>query len=190
MKKGFIAILGIFIFILNLTEAASAQQQTPRRKKKKAGKERTIYEIDTLIKPIPLYRQKFHDDVAKSLRGADAGDGVRDNYIWFGDDTLASQILTNAILRDAGHIDTMIENLPYPTLEVEKKAKLNFLRALNKLLTRYNRDTKVDPYFYRKLVTNQRDMIIASHQGKIKEFARENANVYTLANIDLLQDFP
>jgi cell division protein FtsL len=185
MKKSLITILGILSIILLCTDSSSAQ-----RRKKKAVKEKTIYEIDTLVSPIPLQRQKLHDDIRKAWRGADASDGAVDNYIWYGDDTLFSQILTQAMLRDVQHLDTMIENLPFTDKSVEQQTKIRYLKALHNMVLRYNRDPKPDPYFYRRLVNNEREMIIARHENKLQEFAKNNANIYTLNNIELLEGFP
>lgn len=185
MRKFLIASLGLACVFLLCTDTASAQ-----RRKKKAIKEKSIYEIDTLIQPIPLQRQKLHDDIRKAWRGADASDGTVDNYIWYGDDTLFSQILTQAMLRDVQHLDTMIENLPFTDKQKEQQTKLFYLRALNNLIRRFNKDSKPDPYFYRKLVNNEREMIIARHENKLQEFARNNANIYSLTNIELLDGFP
>src|SRR6476469_4599762 len=84
------------------------------RKKKEKPKVKTIYEIDTLIHPIPLQRRLFHDNYVRELRRADASDGKVDGYIWYGDDTTASAVITTAMLSTARHLDTMIENLPFP----------------------------------------------------------------------------
>ena len=80
--------------------------QAEKKKKVKAQAVVSIYDIDTLIAPIPRQRVLFHDYVAKELKRADYSDGARDHFIWIGDDTLASTVLTQAILHDAAHLDT------------------------------------------------------------------------------------
>lgn len=181
MKKGFTVTVLFLLAALFTTDNASAQ----RRKKKDRPK--TIYEIDTLIAPIPLQRQKLHSDIAKALRGADATDGAVDKVIYMGDDTLATQVITQAILKEAAHLDVMIENLPFTDKQTEQQTKLRYLRAVSNMLNRFNRDTKVDPFFYRKLVLNERDMIIARHENRLLEFVKANANIYTLNNAELLE---
>jgi hypothetical protein len=182
MKKGFPAAIGLLSVLLLLPDTSSAQ-----RSKKNADRPQTIYEVDTLIAPIPLQRQKFHGDIAKALRGADATDGAVDKVIYMGDDTLATQVITQAILKDAAHLNTMIENLPFTDKQTEQQTKIRYLRAVANMLNRFNHDTKIDAFFYRKLVINQRDMIIARHENRLLDFVKENANVYTLNNAELLE---
>ncbi len=181
MKKGFYAAVSFLVMLLLLSDTSYAQ----RRKKKDHPK--TIYEIDTLTNPIPLQRQKFHGDIAKALRGADATDGAVDKVIYMGDDSLATRIITQAILHDAAHLDTMIENLPFTDKQTEQQNKLRYLRAVINMLNRFNRDTKVDPFFYRKLVINERELIIARHENKLVDYVKSNANIYTLNNAELLE---
>src|SRR5436190_18200008 len=84
------------------------------KKDKEKPKQKTIYEIDSHVQPVPRNRQLFHDHFAKAIRGADASDGKVDGYIWYGDDSVASAAITQAMLHSAKHLDTMIENLPFP----------------------------------------------------------------------------
>ncbi len=181
MKRGLTLALTLIAALLLYPDTASAQR------KKKKDRPKTIYEIDTLIAPIPLQRQKFHNDITKALRGADATDGSVDKVIYMGDDTLATQVITQAILKDVAHLDTMIENLPFTDKQTEQQTKLRYLRAVANLLYRFNHDTKVDPFYYRKLVINERELIIARHEARLLDFAKANANIYTLANADLLE---
>ena len=180
------ALLPFFSGLLLLLAFSAAAD----RRKKAPPKVISIYDIDTLKAPIPLRRQKVHDDIAKQLNGADATDGSRDHFIWVGDDTLSSNVLTQAILHDAAHLDTMIENLPFTDVQTEHQTKLRYLKAVYNLLVRFNHDTKADPYFYKKLVANERALIIARHENKVLEFAQANANIYTLNNAELLEGYP
>ena len=186
MDKRLLTLIGLLSILMLFPDGVNAQ----RRKKKAVNKPKTIYEIDTLINTIPLGRRKLHDDIAKALRGADASDGAVDKFIWFGDDTLGSQVLTQAILVEAAHLDTMIENLPFTDKQTENQTKLGYLRAVNSFFQRYNRDTKVDPYAYRKLVANERELIIAKYENRLLDYVKANANIYTLANSDLLDGTP
>jgi hypothetical protein len=163
-------------------------QADKRKKGKEKPKPRTIYEIDSLVRPIPLQRKLFHDNYLKELRRADASDGKVDGYIWYGDDTLASAAITSAMLVTAHHLDTMIENLPFPAdnPQAERNAKTGYLRAVTEMAHRFNADSRYDPYFYRKVVNNMRDMIIAKHENRLSEFVHANANVVTLTNAQLL----
>ena len=161
-----------------------------RRRKKDKSKPKTIYEIDTLKAPIPRSRQSLHVAYNKALRGADASDGRVDGYIWHGDDTLASAALTEAFVETARHLDTMIENLPFKDLQVENQTKSLYLRAVTNMVIGFNRDINPDPYFYRKVVFNMRDMIIARHEARLPAFVYGNANAQTLFNVEILADQP
>lgn len=175
------------LLIAALLMVADASHAESRKKK---GHAKTIYEIDTLISPVPLQRQKFHNDITKALRGADATDGSVDKMIYMGDDSLATQVITKAILVDAAQLEIMIENLPFADRQTEHQTKLRYLRSLANLLSRFNRDTKIDPFYYRKLVINERELIIARHEDRLMAYVKANANIYTLANAELLSDNP
>lgn len=158
------------------------------KKRKEKPKVKTVYEIDTLLHPIPLQRKLFHDNFNRELRRADVSDGKVDGFIWYGDDTSASVAITTAMLVTARHLDTMIENLPFPAdnPQLERNAKTGYLRAVTDMVRRFNSDSRYDPYFYRKVVNNMHDMIIAKHEGRLEQFVHANANAVTLANSDML----
>jgi hypothetical protein len=160
------------------------------RKKKEKPKPKTIYEIDTLVQPVPRQRQLFHDYFAKAIRGADASDGKVDGFIWYGEDTVASQILTQAMLQTSRHLDTMIENLPFADKQEENQTKIRYLRAVTNIVKKLNNDINADPYFKRRVVNNLHDMIIARHERRLDKYVHENPNVYTLYNAELLDDYP
>ncbi len=158
------------------------------RKKKQAvvPKPKTIYEIDTLVSPIPRNRELWHDKFNRALQAADAKDGKVDNFIRVKDDTLGSQVITQALMVQARHLDTMVENLPIVDRQEENQTKIGYLRNLENMVNRYNRDPKADPYFYRRVVNNMQEMIIAKHEKRLDEFVHNNANFYTLSNIEML----
>lgn len=160
------------------------------RKKKEKPKPKTIYEIDTLVQPVPRQRQLFHDYFHKAIRGADAADGKVDGFIWYGDDTIASNVLTQAMLHTARHLDTMMENLPFLDKQEENQTKIRYLRAVTNMVKKLNNDYKLDPYYKRHVVNNMHDMIIARHEKRLEKFVHDNANVYTLFNAELLEDYP
>ncbi len=180
---------GILLAIAALLLAAPAFADK-HKKQKEVPKPKSIYEIDSLINPIPRQRQLWHDYFHKALRGADATDGKVDGFIWYGDDSLASHTITQALLHKAAHLDTMIENLPVTNVERDNQEKIRYLRAVTNMVNAYNHDTKADPYFYRKVVNNMYDLIIARHEGKLDSFVRANENEYMLANVELLDGHP
>ncbi len=178
------------IFLILIALLLSIPADAERRKKAKQEKPKSIYEIDTLISPVPRNRQMFHDNFMKAIRGADATDGKVDNYIWIGDDTLASKTITNAMLHTVVHLDTMIENLPFADQQTGHQTKIGYLRSVTDMVNRFKKDRGADPFFWRKVVNNMRELIIARHENRVEEYARANANIYTLDNIEMLEAYP
>lgn len=186
MKKTFFLLLGSLIMLAVLwPDQADAQ----RRKRKKAVSEMSIYDIDTLINPIPLQRRMWHDRIDKAQRAADATDGKVDGYIYFAEDTVSANLLTQAILKDVDQIQIMIENVPYEENGSfsEGQQKIRYLSDLNEMMRKFNADTRMDPVFWRRTVNNFRQMLIARHSGNLPDFVRSNANIYSLTNAQLLE---
>lgn len=175
-------LAAVVLFCSQLTFAYKGDNGKEDRKKKTVS----IYEIDTLINPVPLQRSLFFDKVKKQQRRADAFDGKMDDYINYNDDSVNSRTLTNSLLRDVSRIQIMIENLPIADKFAENQTKLGYHRSLEQVLIRFNDDNKVEPLFYRRLVNNFRDMVIAKYEGKLTDFVRANVNVYTMGNSQML----
>lgn len=173
-----------FALAIGVSLPASAQ----RNKKKKVVKELTIYEIDTLQNPVPMQRSLFFSKIDEQLKKADLFDGNMDSTIYFGEDSAGTRILTQAILYDVRQIRIMIENLPIADKFTENQTKLGYHRALTTMLIHFNNDARVDPKFYKKLVANFRDLVIAKQENRIHEFVVANANIYTFTNSQLLDD--
>jgi hypothetical protein len=191
MRNRILFFTGILsLFALLLTETSFGQ----KRRRKKEVKVVSIYDIDTLSRTIPIQRRMWHDKIDRAQRGADAFDGRKDSIIYYGEDERITGILTNALLKDVDHLQIMIENLPAPERGEEAQAaaqvKILYLRALEKLVQRFNLDSKVDPIFYMRLVANFRELIIARQENRVMDFVRDNVNVYTLANEMLLDGYP
>jgi hypothetical protein len=163
------------------------------QKKKKKDKEEkivTIYEVDTLVKPIPLNRSSFHKHIDDAQDRADLRDGRKDGIITFTEDTGFSNVLTRAMLRDVDKMQVMIENMPINPQEklVESQMRIRYLRALENLVRRFNNDSRIDPVYYKKLVANFHDMIVARNEGRLMDFVKDNVNIYTLNNSELLDE--
>ncbi len=176
--------------LLPLFAVLLAMPAIAEKKKKEQPKPKTIYETDTLKAPIPRNRQMFHDKFARALRGADASDGKVDGYIWYGEDTAASAVITQALLHNARHLDTMIENLPFTDKQEEQQTKIRYLNAVTNMVNRYGTDPKWDAYFYRRAVNNMRDLIIARHEKRLDKFVNDNTNAYTMFNMEMLEGYP
>ncbi len=177
--------------ILLLLAAAGlfAPGKADAQKKKKERAPVSIYDIETMKEAIPMQRQLFHDNIDKAQRAA-AG-GVPDGKIFFGEDEAASKMLTNALIADVNQLQVMIENLPVAgDAQTQNQTKIRYLKAVQNLMQRYNGDSRVDPYAYRRQVTNLREMIIARQEGKLDEWAKTHASIASIANSELLESAP
>lgn len=162
------------------------------KRKKKVEKKISIYDIDTLQHPIPLQRKLWHDKIDKEQRAVDAFDGSVDGVVYYEDDTLYTRLLTTALLKDVDHMQKMIENFPSKgDAFTDEQNKVLYLRAVWHMLNTFNLDTKVDPYYYRRLVTNMHDMLIASYENRLDDFVKGHVSIYTIENgYLLLKDHP
>ena len=200
MKNIVFVILGVFSFLL--VYPAYAQNRIPTRipkppppphvnpYKKKDTTKPNPYLIDTLLHPIPMGRQLFHDKVDKEQQQDDLADGKADSVIRFGNDSALTAILTKALLKDVDRIQVMIENMPANGREavMDNQQRIRYLRALWEMMRQYRSDPKPDPEFYKRLVANMHDMLIALNENKMLAFVRTNTNVYTLDNGKVLFD--
>lgn len=151
-------------------------------------KEVSVYGLDTLIHPVPMQRSLFFDKVNKQQKRADLSDGLADNFIRIAEDEDGSKMLSNSLLTEVGRIQIMIENLPIADKFSENQTKIGYHRALENVLVQFNNETRQAPIYYKRLVANFKQMVIAKFEGKINEFVRDNVNVYSLANSPLLSD--
>jgi hypothetical protein len=174
------------ICLFALSQNVMAQRKHAEKEVK--AKTISIYDIDTLTNPVPMQRSLFFDKVLKQQKRADASDGKVDGVIYFGEDSVGTRILTQAIMKDVRQIQIMIENLPIADKFTENQTKLGYHRALETLLIQFNNDNKVDPVYYKKLVSNFKKLVIAKQENKVSEFVQSNVNIYTMANSQLLSE--
>ena len=108
MSRKVSILLGVIacVWLMNSTAVAD------RHKKKKPVKTISIYDVDSIMCPIPRNRQIFHDRIDKEQRRADVSDGSVDGVINYNDDSLYTRILTKSILKGVDHMEVMIENMP------------------------------------------------------------------------------
>lgn len=156
-----------------------------QRRKKPKNKVISVYDIDTLMQPIPRNRKLWHDKIDHEQHRADASDGTVDNLIYYSEDTTFTGMLTRAILKDCNHLQVMIENMPSNGRDAvaDNQERIRCLIAVNNMIRDYNANTKVDPYYTRKLVTNMHDLLIARNEGRGMAFVKDNVNIFTLNNI-------
>ena len=170
---------------------AAGQQRRPVKKQQEI-KIVSIYDVDTVKTPIPFKRQIFHDKIDKEQARADEADGKSDKKITAYDDTIATKLLTQAIIKDIDHLQVMIENMPPITIDqtAEMQARIKYLNAIQALVKRYNNEKRMDAGYYKKLVTNFRGMLIAIRERNELSFIKDNVNIYSMANSELLEDSP
>lgn len=178
------------IILASVCMAMVTTDSYAQRKKKKVVTELSVYDIDTLLNPIPIQRRIWHDKIDKAQRAADAGDGSVDHIIYFGEDTVATNLLTEGLLREVDKLQIMIENLPFtdnPNLSAENQMKIHYLTSLEDMLRKYNNDLHVDPVFWARTVVNFQNLVIAQHEGKLMDFIQSNANLQTFTNLKLYE---
>ncbi len=145
-----------------------------------------LWEIDTLINPIPTNRAMFTDKVKAQVKKADMKDGAADNIIEL-EDTAVSRIVTEALLVKAPKIMIHIENMDIP-----HQTKIQYHRALENTLRRLNNRSLLaeDAIYIRKALDNFEELVLARQNGSIDSYVKANDNIYTLDNSELLNDHP
>jgi hypothetical protein len=190
----------LFLVCLFVSEAVFAQQQQqhpilgfpPRRDqfphtgkyKKKDTVKINPYAVDTLLHPIPLSRQLFHDKTDNEQKIADAADGKVDHIITIGKDSASTAVITGALITDVDKMQIMVENMPPNGRDgvMENQEKIRCLTVLKDMVATYNSDNHPDADYYKNLVGNMHDMIIASNENKLMDFAVAHPVVYSIDN--------
>ena len=187
MNRNF-ALLFLLIASLSVLVAPDAAAQRKKKKKKKENIEHLEpWEIDTLIAPIPISRQMFTGNIDKQIKKADLKDGSADGLIEL-EDTTVSRIVTQALLKDAPHVMIHIENLP----NTPSQRKIQYYRAMENMLRRLNAKplTPDNANYIKKSVANFEELVLAREQNRIMDYVKQNDNIYTLDNSELLNDYP
>ena len=186
MNKRF-ALFFLLIASLSLVLSVDASAQRKKKKKKKDKTEKLEpWQIDTLITPIPINRQLFTGNVEKQVKKADMKDGSADGVIDL-EDTTVSRIVTQALLKDVPHLITHIENFP----NTPNQTKIQYHRALENMMKRLNAKTLTpdNANYIRRSVTNFEELWLAREQNRVMDYVKQNDNIYTLDNSELLDGF-
>ncbi len=183
MNKRLLLLLGLIAALLLQVTDVSAQRRR-KNKEKEEVPEISIYDVDTLIKMVPLNRQLWHDKIDRVQSKADLTDGTTDNRIFYADNPQLTNMLTAAMIGDIDQLEITIENLPADSMSTfeENNTKTRYLRVVYEFVQRYASDYKIDPYYYARASKNLREMIIAHFEGRMTEFVQQNINMYTLDN--------
>lgn len=189
MNRKFVQLLFISASLsLLFTADANGQRRKKKRKKDKEKIEKLEpWEVDTLITPIPINRQLFTGNVEKLVKKADIKDGSIDGVIDL-EDTAVSRIATQALLKDVPRLLIHIENLPVSN----HQTKIQYHRALENMMRRLNAKnlTPDNATYIKRAVANFEEIIVAREQNRLMDYVKENANIYTLDNSELLNDNP
>lgn len=183
-----IALFFLLVASLSLVLSVDASAQRKKKKKKKDKTEKLEpWQIDTLITPIPINRQMFTGNVEKQVKKADMKDGAADGVIDL-EDTVVSRIVSQALLKDVPHIITHIENFP----NTPSQTKIQYHRALENMMKRLNAKTLTpdNANYIRRSVTNFEELWLAREQNRVMDYVKQNDNIYTLDNSELLDGFP
>ncbi|MBS1774349.1 MAG: hypothetical protein JST82_15945 [Bacteroidetes bacterium] len=176
-----LASVFILLFVANDTYAQ-------RHKKEEKPKEVSIYDVDTLQKLIPLNRKMWHDRIdiqQKKIRASF-------KMVSYSDDSILSASFQHAMMEDVDHMQKMVENMPPGDRDsyAESQEKIQCLKAIEQMLISFNRDVRPDPVYYKKLVANMHDLIIALNEGTSLDFVKNNVSKQTLNNVKALFDKP
>jgi hypothetical protein len=145
-----------------------------------------LWQVDTLINPIPLNRSMFTDNIMKQVAEADRKDGALDQVIET-DDSTVSRIVTEAMLQRLPRIMTHIENM-----NLSHQQKIYYHKALGNMARRLNQKSlqPENALYIRKSVENFEELLLAREQNRVMEYVRANDNIYTLDNSELLDEYP
>jgi hypothetical protein len=190
IKRHLPAVLAGFLFLFLFIGDLHAQYSQPPRRKKRDTFRINPYLFDSLAQPIPMGRVLFHDKIDKEQQKADDFDGKTDNVVKVPGDSTSTAIFTRSLIHDVDRLQIMVENFPANGRDavMENQQKIQALRALWELMRIYNGDSRPDPVFYKKLVNNMHDMLVAINENKLMAFAKANPDIYTLNNGKVLFD--
>jgi hypothetical protein len=185
MNKKFVLLLAA-VASLSLTFSVDASAKKKKKKKDKTEKLEP-WQIDTLITPIPIGRQMFTGNVEKQVKKADMKDGAVDGIIDV-EDTTVSRIVSQTLLQDVPHLINHIENFP----NTPNQTRIQYHRALENMMKRLNAKTLTpdNATYIRRSVTNFEELWLAREQNRVMDYVKQNDNIYTLDNSELLDGFP
>lgn len=183
MKLSSFKCLFLFLSVSSLSQQDAFAQ---RKKAEQPEVKLTAWEIDTLINPVPMNRAMFTDKITAQINRADLRDGVKDGKIK-GTDSLATSLLTEALLVKAPLLMVHIENL-----EVSHQEKIGYHRQIESFLKRINNKyiSPEDAIYTKRSVDNFEGILKAKESNTVSEFVHKNLNIYTLDNNEFLNDYP
>ena len=190
MRRHIPRLLVLFVIAVIVVSDASAQKRRKNRHNKVEAPEISIYDVDTLVKQVPLNRRLWHDKIDKIQKLADLKDGIQNDTIYFVDDPKVTNAVTEAIIDDIDQMEVMIENLPADSLDAFKdnQMKITYLQILHEYVNKFVYDPRLDPYYYVRATRRLREMLIAAHENKLEAYVKSHIDIYTL-DIVSMNDF-
>lgn len=191
MRRHIPRLLVLFVVTALVFSDANAQRRKRNRRHQIEKQEQvSIYDVDTLIKQVPLNRRLWHDKIDKAQKLADMKDGKQDNRIYFVDEPQVTKALSDAILKDIDHYEIMVENFPSDSMDAfeENQAKITYLQVLHEYANKFVYDPKLNPYYYVRSTKRLREILIATHEGRLEEYVKKHIDIYTL-DIVSMTDF-
>lgn len=186
MKYYFLSFIGMTLIFCFSSENGHAQFR--KREIQKKVSEAPLWETsDTLLQPIPINRQIFHENVIRAVRRIDLLDGLENGQIVLQDEEKTA-ILNQVLFTELPHINILIENLP----EATHQQKIGYYRALEKLVQGFY----VRPFettetgYYINMTRNFKEMLLAIEHKTTSSFVQNNINIYSINNSALLNPFP
>ena len=184
MKTKYQSLLVLSLASLSMTFLTEDVQAQKKNKNKTEIKQAELWELDTMIAPIPIGRRLFTDKIEKSLDEIDARDGEKDGIVKYKDET-TSQLLTQGFMSDAPRIIILTENL-----NLDHNEKVKYHKALQEKLRTLQAigwDTIAPGHFTNDL-SNLRGLIVAQYRKEVLPYVQKNSSLLTLQNIQLLEN--
>lgn len=183
MKTKYQALL--ILSLTSLIATFNSGNVAAQKKNKKSGTEKQVelWDLDTMIAPVPIGRRLFTDKIEKTLDQLDSLDGEKDGIVKYRDD-VTSKLFTRAFMADAPRIVILAENLNIDHNEKVKYHKIlqDKLRSMQAMQW----DTVAANYFTDDL-NNLRGLIIAQYRKNVLQYVQQNRSLLTLQNIQLME---
>lgn len=185
MRYYLLSSIIISFLISSSTSDAHAQFRKKQNTEDKVAQE--WLNSDTLLKPVPINRQIFTDNIVRIIRRLDGKDGFEDGIIEVSDPEKSAQ-LTKIILGDIPKLDILIENLP----SASHQDKIGYHRALENMLKQFFHRgfVNTEANYFANMTSNFRNMLIAIEEDKMNDFIKKEINIYSIDNSSLLDKFP
>jgi hypothetical protein len=180
-KHQALVMLSLILLVAIFNSGSVSAQK--KNKKSKVEKQVELWDLDTMIAPVPIGRRLFTDKIEKTLDELDVKDGEKDGIVKYGDDA-TSGLFTRAFMADAPKIVILAENLNIDHNEKVKYHKIlqDKLRSMQAMQW----DTVATNYFTDDL-NNLRGLIIAQYRKDVLQYVQQNRSLLTLQNIQLME---